>query len=334
MKPLGSGIEAVDKSAATIGTPLTLDVRCYNTELTKATTRAWLKVGDSCFVAADSVFVRDNRNLTLQFALNGSFPIKDKIVAATLVLDNKESGVMLLPSAVIINSNDSVKQGIIHLPQLSDLNVGTTQSSYPYREILEETIRNLFYHVPLWFAMLLIFCISMVLSFRHLQTQDLRYDIAATAFAKVGMLFGILGTVTGMLWAQYTWGKAWSWDIKQNTTAISLLMYAAYFVLRGSFDDDDRRARLSAVYNIFAFFMLIPLLFVIPRLSDSLHPGNGGNPAFSKMDLNSNMRIVFYPAVIAFMLLGIWIASLTNRIDALRARKLGLLEDNLVNDVV
>ena len=292
LKPLGSGIETVDKSAATVGTPLMLGVRCYNTKLTTAKPRAWLKIGDSCFVAADNITVRDNRNLSLRFDLNGNFPVKDKIVAATLILDSKESGVMLLPSAVFINSNDSVKQSIAHLLRLSDLNGNTLRSSYPYREILEETIRNLFYHVPLWFAMLLLFCISMVFSFRHLQTQDLRYDIAATAFAKVGMLFGILGTVTGMLWAQYTWGKAWSWDIKQNTTAISLLMYAAYFVLRGSFEDDDRRARLSAVYNIFAFFMLIPLLFVIPRLSDSLHPGNGGNPAFSKMDLKDRKSVV------------------------------------------
>ena len=77
LKPLGSGIETVDTSAATVGTPLTLGVRCYNSQLTTAKPRAWLKVGDSCFVVADTVTVRDDRNLTLQFALSGNFPVKD-----------------------------------------------------------------------------------------------------------------------------------------------------------------------------------------------------------------------------------------------------------------
>ena len=60
--------------------------------------------------------------------------------------------------------------------------------------------------------------------------------------------------------------------------------------------------------------MLIPLIFILPRLTDSLHPGNGGNPGFNVYDLNSQLRIVFYPAVIGFICLGLWIADIKLKI--------------------
>jgi heme exporter protein C len=66
-------------------------------------------------------------------------------------------------------------------------------------------------------------------------------------------------------------------------------------------------------YNIFAFVMLIPLLFIVPRLTDSLHPGNGGNPAMGGEDLDQTMRWVFYPAVVGWILLGMWVSQLKAR---------------------
>jgi len=92
----------------------------------------------------------------------------------------------------------------------------------------------------------------------------------------------------------------------------------AFFVLRSSFDDEDKKARISNVYNVFAFSTLIPLLFVIPRLYDSLHPGNGGNPGLGTEDLDNTMRMVLYPAVFGWLLLGLWMAQLLKRMSALR----------------
>ena len=85
-------------------------------------------------------------------------------------------------------------------------------------------------------------------------------------------------------------------------------------------DDIDKKAKLAAVYNIFCFPLYIVLIMVIPRLTDSVHPGNGGNPAFSKYDLDSNMRMVFYPAVIGWILLGSWITSLLIRIESVKVK--------------
>jgi heme exporter protein C len=128
-------------------------------------------------------------------------------------------------------------------------------------------------------------------------------------FTNAGIFFSVLGMLTGMEWARYTWGSAWSNDPKQLGTALSMLTYFAYSILRGGLPDADKRARIGAVYNIFAFCMMVPLLFILPRMVDSLHPGNGGNPAFSKYDLDSDMRLVFYPAVVGWLLTGFWIAT-------------------------
>lgn len=184
----------------------------------------------------------------------------------------------------------------------------------PRKIILNESIRNLYFHVPMWFGMIFLLAASAWHSLLYLRGRQLQHDTWADSYALVGLLFGLLGLTTGMVWAQFTWGAWWSGDPKQNASAIALLMYLAYRVLRNSFPQDDTRARVSAVYNLFAFSCLIPLLFILPRLTDSLHPGNGGNPGFNSYDLDGRMRLVFYPAVLAFTLLGFWLSHLYMRL--------------------
>jgi heme exporter protein C len=104
--------------------------------------------------------------------------------------------------------------------------------------------------------------------------------------------------------------------------AIALLIYAAYFILRGSISDMDQRARVAAVYNIFAFAMLFPSIWIIPRLRPSLHPGQEGNPALNFNDIDARMRMVFYPAVLGWTLLGFWIANLRIRYNILIEKKM------------
>ncbi|MEP5614010.1 MAG: cytochrome c biogenesis protein CcsA [Cyclobacteriaceae bacterium] len=185
----------------------------------------------------------------------------------------------------------------------------------PKLPILNETIRVLHFHVPMWFGMILVFTGSVVSAIKYLKSNNRTQDIYSSQLANMGITFGVLGIVTGMVWAKYTWGEVWSNDPKQNASAISLLIYLAYFVLRNSIKDEQQRNKISAVYNIFAFFLMIPLLFILPRMADSLHPGNGGNPGFNAYDLDSNLRMVFYTAVLGWALLGYWIASVNIRLS-------------------
>lgn len=193
----------------------------------------------------------------------------------------------------------------------------------PAKPILNETIRNLYFHVAMWFGMMVFFTVSLVYSVKYLRSGNYMHDLYALEFANSGLLFGVLGVITGSIWANYTWGKPWSNDIKQLGASIAILIYFAYLVLRNSIPDLDKRARIGAVYNVFAYAMLFPTIWIIPRLVDSLHPGGMGNPAFDTKDIDGRMRLVFWPgAVPGWTLLGLWITSLRLRFKILEEKKL------------
>ncbi len=190
---------------------------------------------------------------------------------------------------------------------------------------LKQSIRNLFFHVPMWFGMMVLFTVSVIYSIGYLRSQKQLHDDYAVEYARTGIVFGIVGLITGAIWANYQWGKPWSGDPKQNGAAIALLIYLAYFVLRGSMNDVDKRSRISAVYNIFAFAMLFPTIWILPRLTESLHPGgqgSEGNPALNGNDLDPGMRMVFWPAVIGWTLLAVWITTLRIRLRIISEKRL------------
>lgn len=190
----------------------------------------------------------------------------------------------------------------------------------PRLSIVNETVRALYFHVPMWFGMVGLFITSAWYAWRYIKNPTFENDLYSVEFAKTGLVFGILGIVTGMIWANYTWGAPWHGDPKQNGAAIALLVYLAYFILRGSAENEEKKARLSAAYNLFAFAAMIPLIFVIPRMMSSMHPGSGGNPGFNMYDLDNRMRLVFYPAVLGWTLLGVWIATLSIRFRLLEEK--------------
>lgn len=200
------------------------------------------------------------------------------------------------------------------------LHIGGLLFDVPRLPIVNETIRNTYFHVPMWFAMVFLCLVSVFYAIRYLRDPNAEWDRRSTEFAHVGIAFGLLGIFTGMFWANYTWGSPWHGDPKQNMAAIATMIYLAYFVLRGSIDNEEQRARLGAVFNIFAFATMVPLLFIIPRLTDSMHPGNGGNPGFSPYDLDNRMRMVLYPASIGWILTGVWIATLRIRVKNIEAK--------------
>ena len=200
----------------------------------------------------------------------------------------------------------------------------------PIREVIGESIRNLYHHVSMWFSMMILFTVSVVNAVKFLNTNNLKYDNLSRQYGVIGILFGILGYGTGMIWASFTWADpnnpasasfaSIAKDPKLIGAAIALLIYFAYLVLRDSIQDIDKKARISAVYNIFAFAFLFPSIWIIPRLLESLHPGGEGNPALNPQDIDSRMRMVFYPAVIGWTLLGVWIVNLKVRIKNLQEK--------------
>ena len=219
--------------------------------------------------------------------------------------------------------------------------------SMPQNGVWGQTVRNFFYHVPMWFAMLAMMGISVYYSIRILRELDpdrertvnpLLLDVRAREAAKVGVLFNILGLITGILWSRVTWNENissdqfaawWGWDPIQVSALISLLIYLAYFLLRSSFTEPEQRGKISAVYNIFAAATLIPLFFIVPKLLDGLHPTAAGQGSFviKGQGMTNEARLIFYPAILGFTFLGLWLYELRHRAESLKIR----LEDWLAN---
>lgn len=189
----------------------------------------------------------------------------------------------------------------------------------PYElPIIYESIRNLFYHVGMWFTMIFIFLISFIYSLKHLKSFNPDHDRIASEAANVGLVFGMLGILTGMLWANETWGAPWVRDPKLNGAAMSLMVYFAYMILRSSMSDEEKRARISAVYNIFAFVLMIIFIAILPRLGgESLHPGQAGGP-LTVAQLDPRLRLIFYPAIAGWILLAFWILEIRVRMNRLK----------------
>lgn len=335
--PLNTGILQVSPRVAEGGKTLPLVLKAYNAnfEANKDNYQARIRLNKKQAICAKKIEVNSTQQLTLFFDIPvGKLPIetttKDgkKSPFPLLEMSSPQNGYSSLESVVYIKDSTTATPLASSFCAVESMKTEEDQKiTFPFLNILEETIRNLFYHVPMWFAMMLLLLISVVYSILYLRKPEIEYyDTQAVSFAAIGVLFGFIGITTGALWAKHTWGAYWSFDVKQNTSAVALLIYLAYFVLRSSFDDMDKQARVAAIYNIFAFATLIPLLYIVPRMVDSLHPGMGGNPAFSKLDLDNTMRMVFYPAVIGWMLMGIWMSNLTGRIERLTRKKLEMEE--------
>lgn len=334
LTPIKPGIVDLQFDKAQAGQTTQIQVIGYNTNFAQAgeTNRAWLVQGADFVLSAKQVNVINDNTLGVEFDLPTYLPSDTKREEFRLLVDNPIDGRFVSEQAVAI-TQDTVNQkagaALWKETKIADLS-DRAGMAFPYLAQLKETIRNLYFHVSLWFAMTILFITAMVFSVRYLRHFREADDHKAKAFTTVGLLFGMLGITTGAIWAKYAWGDFWSWDPKQNMTAIALLIYFAYFVLRGAFEDMEKKARIAAVYNIFAFATLIPLTYILPRMADSLHPGAEGNPGLASQDLDSTMRMVFYPAIIGWTLIGLWMAQLIYRTDRLRAKLL----DNFSNKMI
>lgn len=320
--PLKPGIADLSPRKVFDQTDFTLDINGYNTNYTQDqnTLEAWLKIDSVQGLKASQIQVIDDNHLKATFTAPS---IGDRSYAeASLFVKNEIDRTSIYPSAIrIVPDTMGLSNSIPGFQNMSKESFDTKSGFlFPYRNILNETVRNTFFHITMWFAMFILLIAGLYYAIKVLRFGQIEDDIYSSSITTMALVYGIFGLITGSVWAKYTWGTYWTADVKLNMTAIAMLIYFAYWILRSSIHDVDQKARLSAIYNIFAFVALIPLIFVIPRMTSSLHPGNGGNPALGGEDLDSTLRMVFYPAIIGFTLLGFWIASLRIRLEKIKLK--------------
>ncbi len=183
-----------------------------------------------------------------------------------------------------------------------------------------ESSRIVFFHVPTAWVATLAFLVSCVASVMYLKRRAPRDDHRAAVSAGLGLMFAVLATVTGAIFAKIMWGAYWNWDPRQTSITILLLIYAAYFALRGAVPDPEKRATLAAVYSILAFVTVPFLMFVVPRIYWSLHPDVITN-ADPDNRLDSVHLRVLLASLAGFTGLYVWLYTLGSRIEAIRHRR-------------
>lgn len=185
-----------------------------------------------------------------------------------------------------------------------------------------EKARILYFHVPMAWVATLAFIMSLIYSIKYLKTKDEIYDIKSFSSAGLGLLFAILATITGSVWAKFEWGAFWNWDPRQTAIFMLILIYGAYFALRASLDQRETRARLSAVYAILAGITVPFFIFIMPRITETLHPDPIINTR-GKINVGTNMLLVFIASLIGFTGLYFWMLKLKIRIEKLKLKKIG-----------
>ena len=190
---------------------------------------------------------------------------------------------------------------------------------------LEERARIIFFHVPMAWMTVIAFLVSMIYGIRFLRTKDLDMDSKSTISAGIGLLFCILATVTGSIWAKFNWGSFWNWDPRETSIFVLLLVYGAYFALRSAIDIEEKRAALSAVYSILAFVTVPFFIFIMPRIMPGLHPGSADDtnsgPVMSAGGMNAAMRVVLYSTLAGFIALYVWLMQIKIRLSHLNFKK-------------
>ncbi len=285
--PLKPGITYISPQTARSGHTIVLQLHGYNSFYTKSPAneiRVWLQYDSAQALTGEQIRVLNDTTLEASFQIPTSLPRPTPSVMLNAIIDHPSDGVSLLPSAVEVVKDSMPSQAGWNKSDISHLHI-KKDFSFPYRNVIYESIRNTYFHVPMWFVLMFLFVASAWNSVQFLRYSNpaqaatldakkgqslLDFDRKASAYAEAGLLFGILGLITGMLWAHYAWGAAWSNDIKQLMTAVALLVYLAYFILRRSFDEPEKGARLGR--RVQHFCLCLFSAFTLYRSPDVRQP--------------------------------------------------------------
>ncbi|MGH7554536.1 MAG: cytochrome c biogenesis protein CcsA, partial [Longimicrobiales bacterium] len=180
----------------------------------------------------------------------------------------------------------------------------------------------MYVHVPAaWNAMIAFFTV-FVASAAYVWKRQERYDLLAASAAEVGVVLTGLTLALGSIWGRATWGVWWTWDPRLTSTAVMLLFYAGYLALRAFTDDEERRARWSAIVGILAFIN-VPIVYMSVKWWRSLHQLQSSpetvDPAY-KIGLRLN-AFAFLFLLIVFVGLRYYVARLDRAANAIEEER-------------
>jgi len=182
-----------------------------------------------------------------------------------------------------------------------------------------EVQRIMYLHLPSILIAYLSYFLVFIGSAMYLWKREKRDDLLAHAAAELGVLFTALTIVEGSIWGRPTWGVWWTWDARLTLTAILLLIYTGYLMLRSLIEDQSRAASAAAVLGIIGF-LDIPLIHMSVYWWRTLHqPPSILRPDKAPWDnVDPSMLIALTISFAGFLLLYFYLLALRYRVGEMR----------------
>lgn len=172
----------------------------------------------------------------------------------------------------------------------------------PTERTMGDLQRIFYFHVPAAITGLTAFAVNFVASLTYILRKDRRWDALALSSAEIGILFFVMVLITGPIWAKPVWFVWWTWSPRLTASFILCLLYAAYLLIRKSFEDPDRKAMVSAVFGVIAF-VDAPLVWFSIRWWRDIHP----SPMLETGGLAPSMRPALWVCIAAFLILYLYL---------------------------
>ena len=180
----------------------------------------------------------------------------------------------------------------------------------PYESTMGLVQKIFYFHVPSWFAMFLATFVCGIAGVVFLFTRRRAADAVAVAAAELAVLFGLLGLVTGPLWARKAWGVWWQWDARLVTALVLWLIFAAYLLLRKYGGPGSER--LAAGVALFGMAN-VPFVYWSVHMWRTIHPLTSVVPTLPRP-----LAGPLWLSVAAFLLLFVLLLGLRSRLERLR----------------
>lgn len=183
---------------------------------------------------------------------------------------------------------------------------------------MPELARIFFWHFPCPILASVLLMVGAWFSWKYVKTNDMKWDIRAIATMELGYVFCLLTMVTGIMFSQVQWGTWWQNDPRQTSFLMVLLVYAAYFGLRGALADDHKRATNSGVYALAALMPVLFLIFVFPRLPQvqSFHPSD----SIMKGQIKGGYAYIVTALLVLFTFITVWLYRMRVRVGLLELK--------------
>jgi len=141
----------------------------------------------------------------------------------------------------------------------------------PVERTMGNVQRIFYFHVgTAWVGAVALF-VALAFGAMYLRKPERKWDTIVVASVEIGLVFLTITTAAGSIWGRPAWNTWWLWSPRLTLITIAWLTYAAFFMLRGAIEDEEKRGRFSAVYVIVAFVTII-MAYVSVRILRDIHP--------------------------------------------------------------